>query len=688
MKYTGERYLTNLDSPETSYEHWHRYLYSTLFCKDKIVLDAACGEGYGSYLLSEYSKKVVAIDIDHDVIKFASRKYMNNNLEFIVGNVNNIPIKGKNIFDLIVSFETIEHINEKNQITLLTEVKRLLKPGGVLIISTPNKSLYTDVLKNKNRFHVKEFYLSEFSDFLRKYFKNVKVMGQKIYSSSYIWDKDKDHGDFVEFELTYKNNRFLPSKNEKKNLYAIAVCSDGKLDKIQHSLLVDTSDRLTNVRDECIAKLHNEISKMETHYAAQLFIDTGKGTSEEQSIIKEISGKEKELEFDVASYEGIEALRFDPLNDMVRLKLEEIVIIDDKNKEHRVLEYTSNYSYRRDKDYTYETNDPIISFKIKGIDNANKIIIRLKYLLLGDEAKTYILTKKNEEISKRLDEFRLKEAVLRERDSIINMLNNKVYESEPHYVAQLFIDTGKGMSESQSIIKEVSGQEEEFEFDISEYSGIERLRFDPVNDYLRLWLKECIVVDGKGMKHRIKEYQTNGFSEKESYYWFETNDPAIYLDVRGINNPRKIIFQLKYVLLGDEAKTYILTKKNEEISKRLDEFRLKEAELQEKDLTIADLNKEISTKEAELQERDSTIEALNKEISTKEAELQKKDSIIAILNEEKRQQLIKLESLQRQLETERLLKEKVLNSKSWKFTAPLRWIYNKVKKIKGNVDLK
>jgi GT2 family glycosyltransferase/ubiquinone/menaquinone biosynthesis C-methylase UbiE len=424
MKYTGERYLSSLDAPETSYEHWHRYLYSTLFCKDKVVLDVACGEGYGSYLLSKYSKKVVGIDIDYDVINFASREYINNNLEFIVGNANNLPFKGKCLFDLIVSFETIEHIDEQNQIKLLTEVKRLLKPGGVLIISTPNKALYTDVLNNRNKFHVKEFYLNEFNDFLKKYFQDVKIMGQKIYSNSYIWDKDKKYGDFVEFELTYENNRFLPSKNGKKILYAIAVCSDEKLDEIQPSILLDISDRLTIVRDECIAQLQNKIYKMGNHYAAQLFIDTGKGTSEEQSILRKVSGKEEELEFDVSSYKGIVGLRFDPLNDVVRLRLEEIVIIDDKNMGHRVLEYTTNCSYNRDNDYTFETNDPIISFKVRDINNPDKVIIRLKYLSLGDEVNRYIVKLKQDEIEKRDGEIREKESVLKQRDAVINTLKD------------------------------------------------------------------------------------------------------------------------------------------------------------------------------------------------------------------------------------------------------------------------
>jgi ubiquinone/menaquinone biosynthesis C-methylase UbiE len=669
MKYTGERYLSNLDSPETSYEHWHRYLYSTLFCKDKVVLDVACGEGYGSYLLSKYSKKVVGIDIDYDVINFASREYINNNLEFIVGNVNNLPIKGKCIFDLIVSFETIEHINEKNQIKLLTEVKRLLKPGGVLIISTPNKSLYTDVLKNKNKFHVKEFYLNEFSDFLKKYFKNVKIKGQKIYSSSYIWDKDKNYGDFVEFELTYENNRFSPSKNGKNILYAIAVCSDEKLDEIQPSLLVDTSDRLTNVRDECIAQLQNKISKMENHYVAQLFINTGKGTNEEQSIIKEVSGKEEELEFDISRCEGIEELRFDPLNDMVRLKLDEIVIIDDKNKGHQVLEYTTNCSYKRDKDYTFETNDPIISFKVRDIDNALKVIIRLKYILLGNEAKTYIITKKNEEISERLYELHLKETALSERDSIISTLNNKVYELEPHHVAQLFIDTGKGTSEEQSIIKEVSGKEEELEFDITRYEGIEKLRFNPLNDMVRLKLEEIIIIDDKSKGYQVRDYTTNCSYRRDKDYTFETNDPIITFKVRDINKPHRVIIRLKYLSLGDEVSRYIVKLKQDEIEKRDGEIRKKESELKQRDSGI-------STLKDTLKQKNQQIENLENEIKSSEGRIKQKDEQLLSLRESNDQKDEKIKNLGSDIQLLEKQFKRFLDTWSWKITKPLRKLYS------------
>jgi 2-polyprenyl-3-methyl-5-hydroxy-6-metoxy-1,4-benzoquinol methylase len=129
MKFTGEKYIPELEGPEISYEHWHRYLFAKQFESGKVVLDIACGKGYGSYFLSTFAKKVIGINVSQETINYASSKYVRDNLEFRTGLASNIPIENA-IFDVIISFETIEHIIEADQLVFLTEVKRLLKPSG------------------------------------------------------------------------------------------------------------------------------------------------------------------------------------------------------------------------------------------------------------------------------------------------------------------------------------------------------------------------------------------------------------------------------------------------------------------------------------------------------------------------------------------------------------------------------
>jgi len=262
MDFTGERYICGYDSPQLVYEHWHRYLYSMQFVKGKTVLDIACGEGYGSNLLAKTAKKVVGVDIDGETIKYAKKTYKSRNLEFIEGSVSTIPIKGKNVFDVIVSFETIEHVDEEAQKKFLNEVKRLLKPGGIFICSTPNKELYSDLPDHDNEFHVKEFYKDEFHQFLGQYFSNLKLLGQKIFASSNIWDTAGKNNALVEFGLKYDKGNISIVDEQKDVLYFIAICSNSALPEADYSVLTDFSNTLLEGLNSRVLQLQKEVSDL------------------------------------------------------------------------------------------------------------------------------------------------------------------------------------------------------------------------------------------------------------------------------------------------------------------------------------------------------------------------------------------------------------------------------------------
>jgi len=153
LEWTGERCLPWIEGAQIRYEHLHRYALAARLVKDKTVLDLACGEGYGPYMLSKEAKRVVAIDIDEQTINHARSEYSSDNLEFIQGSVLEIPIRGKRKFDVITCFEGIEHVAEHDK--LLSEVKRLLKDDGLFIVSTPNKTTYTDEPRGHNPYSSK-----------------------------------------------------------------------------------------------------------------------------------------------------------------------------------------------------------------------------------------------------------------------------------------------------------------------------------------------------------------------------------------------------------------------------------------------------------------------------------------------------------------------------------------------------
>jgi len=262
MKFTGERYVSDLNSAQISYEHWHRYFYATQFVKGKDVLDIASGEGYGSHLLAQTAKSVMGVDISDVAITFASEHYHRSNLSFLQGAVEKIPVAGTKKIDVVVSFETIEHVNAEAQELFLKEVKRLLRDDGIFIVSSPNKLLYSDIPKYKNEFHLKEFYEQEFFEFLKKYFGHVILFGQKVFAGSDMWylGDDKQGGTFTEYHISNDGKKFVVNDDKKESLYLIAVCSDSEIKAAKNSFLVDKSLSIVSERDEWIVSLTKQVS--------------------------------------------------------------------------------------------------------------------------------------------------------------------------------------------------------------------------------------------------------------------------------------------------------------------------------------------------------------------------------------------------------------------------------------------
>ena len=184
MDPTGERYLPQMRGV-IEYEHLNRYFFviQQVDLKGKTVVDLASGEGYGSEILSRVADKVIGIDISIEAVEHAKRNYKRENLQFVEGDACNIPLKD-NFADVFVSFETIEHHDRHSE--MLAEIKRVLKPDGVLIISSPDKKYYTDIPGYKNIYHVKELYYEEFKHLISDFFKNNYFFLQNNFSGSVI----------------------------------------------------------------------------------------------------------------------------------------------------------------------------------------------------------------------------------------------------------------------------------------------------------------------------------------------------------------------------------------------------------------------------------------------------------------------------------------------------------------------
>lgn len=221
----GERFLPEF-SGTIRLEHLHRYYVAREISADRDVLDIACGEGYGSEILSSRARSVIGVDINSVAIAHARAAYERPGLSFLEGSATAIPIDDNSV-DLIVSFETIEHLTEQEE--MLVELKRVLRPGGVLLISSPNKAVYSDMTGYQNPFHLKELYTQEFIDLLASHFRNTRHYGQKTSAASVIASADS-----AGQVLIYTDAG--SSKNVSHQRYDMLFASDGQLPDLPSSI--------------------------------------------------------------------------------------------------------------------------------------------------------------------------------------------------------------------------------------------------------------------------------------------------------------------------------------------------------------------------------------------------------------------------------------------------------------------
>lgn len=227
-----ERFTPDLGG-QIAYEHRHRYALCEKFVAEKDVLDVACGEGYGAAMLARRARRVIGVDIDAATISAAAEKYgSNERLEFKVADCASLPF-AKGGFDVVVSFETIEHIAEQE--AFVKEAARVLKKNGVFIVSTPNRPVYSGETGLNNPFHVKELDEDEFRSLLEGAFKHVQLLGQRFVIPSMIAQVNgrRDSNQRVVNSLVARKNAAARPISGVAALehaqYFVAVCSNAAL---------------------------------------------------------------------------------------------------------------------------------------------------------------------------------------------------------------------------------------------------------------------------------------------------------------------------------------------------------------------------------------------------------------------------------------------------------------------------
>jgi SAM-dependent methyltransferase len=246
LPFTGERLTTDLPQSQIEAEHLHRYLLARKFCADKRILDIACGEGYGSNILSQVAECVVGIDIDETTINHARNNYHRENLSFKTGDACNIPCSDGQ-FDVIVSFETIEHLTDHD--SFLKELKRLINNDGLLIISSPDKNVYSGPTKNKNPFHLNELDKLSFIDIISQNFSHVYSFSQQAMIGSIIVpDKSNSEPPLI-FEKV--DPEFILCSDEMVNSpYTVIFAANKQVDTTKFSAYIQLSEFEFIIQDQ------------------------------------------------------------------------------------------------------------------------------------------------------------------------------------------------------------------------------------------------------------------------------------------------------------------------------------------------------------------------------------------------------------------------------------------------------
>ena len=320
---TGERFIPGkMNDPATVTEHYQRYNAALSLVKDKIVLDIASGAGYGTHFLASAARMAYGVEIDQKAVEYSREHYVKSNLKYLQGSVEHIPLEDHSV-DVVVSFETIEHVSAELQVRMMEEIKRVLKDDGILFISSPEKRYYSEERGYANPYHVHELYASEFKDLLEKHFSHIKFAGQRfLYGCCAIWD-DNTSGNMVLCDSLTQTQ----SKELSKPHYILAVAGNRELPEVSNSIVEYDPD------SAFWQELRHKPDPLELFTANQ----TGEWRSTAfTTSFKESTGSRTDLEIDLTCGE-LPRLRIDLGRPGYRYKLEKLQIAAENNPVENLL---------------------------------------------------------------------------------------------------------------------------------------------------------------------------------------------------------------------------------------------------------------------------------------------------------------------------------------------------------------
>lgn len=166
--------------PENYAWHRARYELAARYAAGRRILDVGSGEGYGAALLAETAEHVLGVDYSPAAVAHASATYRRPNLRYELLDATELARLGRGLFDLVTCFEVVEHVPDGR--ALARAIAHVLRPGGVLLMSTPNNTLWRGPVSD-GAYHVNNLTAAELRRLLRPHF-DVVLSGQYVHGSA------------------------------------------------------------------------------------------------------------------------------------------------------------------------------------------------------------------------------------------------------------------------------------------------------------------------------------------------------------------------------------------------------------------------------------------------------------------------------------------------------------------------
>ncbi len=255
-EFTGERVIPGQVNDDLWAEHVARYAFAARLADGRRVLDSGCGTGYGVNELARSAAWVAGADIAPEATKYARSHASNGNTAFLQASAAALPFPAA-VFDLVTAFEVIEHLASWRD--LLSEARRVLAPGGLFLVSTPNRLYYGDSrrLDGPNPYHVHEFEFAEFDAALREFFPQVAILFQNRVEAFAFHGHTQSHPENQRIEV-----RLDAADDDPANAhFFIGICAAEALPDIETFLYVPRAANVLREREQHIRLLDEELAQ-------------------------------------------------------------------------------------------------------------------------------------------------------------------------------------------------------------------------------------------------------------------------------------------------------------------------------------------------------------------------------------------------------------------------------------------